>query len=74
MNELPSSVPRAYQSELFIQACQGNIIAVMGTGTGKTLIAINLIKWMATRGTDGGRHQVREHGSFTIIWIVIIMS
>lgn len=46
MNDLPKSVPRAYQNEIFQHAIRRNIIAVMGTGTGKTLIACMLIKYM----------------------------
>ena len=46
MNDIPDSVPRAYQNEIFQHAIRKNIIAVMGTGTGKTLIACMLIKYM----------------------------
>ncbi|KAJ3088764.1 hypothetical protein HK102_008011 [Quaeritorhiza haematococci] len=37
-------VPRAYQIEMFERAKKSNIIAVMDTGTGKTLIACLLIR------------------------------
>lgn len=39
--------PRAYQYELFQKALQQNIIAVLQTGSGKTLIAVMLIKQMS---------------------------
>ncbi|EJU05694.1 hypothetical protein DACRYDRAFT_113750 [Dacryopinax primogenitus] len=47
--EVEKQIPRQYQTEIFTQAQQNNVIAVMDTGTGKTLIAITLIKWMTTR-------------------------
>lgn len=39
--------PREYQFELFQRALKNNIIAVLHTGSGKTLIAVMLIKQMA---------------------------
>jgi hypothetical protein len=45
-SSIPNSVPRAYQNEIFHQAIRKNVIAVMGTGTGKTLIACMLIQYM----------------------------
>lgn len=41
--------PRKYQIELFEKARAGNIISVLDTGSGKTLIAIMLIKEMAAQ-------------------------
>ncbi|RUS20581.1 putative dicer-like protein [Endogone sp. FLAS-F59071] len=41
--------PRQYQIELYDKAVVGNIISVLDTGSGKTLIAIMLIKEMAAR-------------------------
>lgn len=41
-----SLVPREYQYELFKKAVNENIIAVLDTGTGKTLISVMLIKHM----------------------------
>ncbi|KAI9294789.1 hypothetical protein K502DRAFT_304512, partial [Neoconidiobolus thromboides FSU 785] len=43
-NEELQHLPRQYQIELFEKAKKDNIIAVLETGTGKTLIAIMLIK------------------------------
>ncbi|VDM39187.1 unnamed protein product [Toxocara canis] len=36
--------PRDYQIELLDKACQGNVIVPLGTGSGKTFIAVLLIK------------------------------
>lgn len=41
--------PREYQQELYKRASAGNIIAVLETGSGKTLIAILLIKELVLR-------------------------
>lgn len=38
------STPRAYQTELFEKAKEKNIIAVLDTGSGKTLIAVLLLR------------------------------
>lgn len=38
--------PREYQRELFERAKQQNTIAVLDTGSGKTLIAVLLIRWV----------------------------
>lgn len=40
-------IPRSYQTHLFDRAKDGNVIAVLDTGTGKTLIAVMLLKYMA---------------------------
>ncbi|KAI8331367.1 dicer-2 protein [Chlamydoabsidia padenii] len=39
--------PREYQNELYQKALKENVIAVLHTGSGKTLIAVMLIKQMA---------------------------
>jgi endoribonuclease Dicer len=39
-------VPRQYQQEIFLKAQQRNVIAVLDTGSGKTLISVLLIKWV----------------------------
>ncbi|KZO95256.1 P-loop containing nucleoside triphosphate hydrolase protein [Calocera viscosa TUFC12733] len=49
VEEVEQKIPRQYQTEIFEHAQNSNIIAVMDTGTGKTLIAITLIKWITTR-------------------------
>ncbi|GJJ12209.1 hypothetical protein Clacol_006450 [Clathrus columnatus] len=44
-------IPRKYQEEIFEQAQNENIIAALDTGSGKTLISVRLIQWMASRYT-----------------------
>jgi endoribonuclease Dicer len=41
--------PRQYQEEIFFKAQQRNVIAVLDTGSGKTLISVLLIKWIASQ-------------------------
>jgi endoribonuclease Dicer len=40
-------IPRQYQEEIFQKAQQRNVIAVLDTGSGKTLISALLIKWIS---------------------------
>ncbi|KAJ2997379.1 hypothetical protein HDV02_005576 [Globomyces sp. JEL0801] len=40
--------PRPYQAEIFRKAKESNVIAVLDTGTGKTLISLLLLKHMAS--------------------------
>ena len=42
--ESGATVPRAYQMEMFQKAMAGNVIAVLDTGSGKTLISCLIIK------------------------------
>lgn len=42
-------LPRRYQEEIFVRAQQGNVIAALDTGSGKTFISTLLIKWIAAR-------------------------
>jgi len=44
--DLPATVPRAYQQEILEEAYKRNVIAVLPTGVGKTLIGALLIKRM----------------------------
>ncbi|KAI9094994.1 hypothetical protein DFS34DRAFT_628057 [Phlyctochytrium arcticum] len=46
-NALQQLVPRSYQLDLLNKAQDGNIIAVLDTGSGKTLISVLLIKHYA---------------------------
>ncbi|KAJ8093606.1 Dicer-like protein 1 [Marasmius tenuissimus] len=48
-------VPRQYQEEIFVQAQRENVIAALGTGSGKTYISTLLIKWIATQEISRGR-------------------
>ena len=41
--------PRAYQEEIFSHAKVENVIAALGTGSGKTLIATMLVKYVAAQ-------------------------
>ncbi|KAG0296306.1 Dicer-like protein 1, partial [Linnemannia gamsii] len=51
----PYLVPRQYQVELFRKAEAGNVIAVMDTGSGKTLVAVMLIREMLRREKEAQR-------------------
>jgi endoribonuclease Dicer len=58
---LNEATPRSYQEELFQKSTTTNCIAVLGTGTGKTLIAVMLIKYMLQQkhsliGTDASEN------------------
>ena len=48
-------LPRRYQEEIFVRAQQGNVIAALDTGSGKTFISTLLIKWVAARNTGGDK-------------------
>lgn len=45
-------LPRRYQEEIFARAQEGNIIAALDTGSGKTFISTMLMKWIAARHAD----------------------
>ena len=49
-------LPRRYQEEIFVRAQQGNVIAALDTGSGKTYISTLLIRWMASQ--DLGREKI----------------
>ncbi|KAI0831673.1 hypothetical protein BC628DRAFT_1311344 [Trametes gibbosa] len=49
-------LPRRYQEEIFVRAQQGNVIAALDTGSGKTFISTLLIKWIASR--EVGRDKI----------------
>lgn len=51
-----SLLPRRYQEEIFVRARQGNVIAALDTGSGKTYISTLLIKWMVAQ--DGGKGKI----------------
>jgi endoribonuclease Dicer len=42
-------IPRLYQTELLEEAKKRNIIIRADTGTGKTIVAVNLIAWIAVK-------------------------
>ncbi|KAI0032338.1 hypothetical protein K488DRAFT_50105 [Vararia minispora EC-137] len=49
LQDIPRLVPRKYQEEIFLQAMQGNVVAALDTGSGKTYIAALLIRWIASK-------------------------
>ncbi|THH21092.1 hypothetical protein EW146_g384 [Bondarzewia mesenterica] len=51
----PSLTPRHYQEEIFRHAQQGNVIAALDTGSGKTYIGIMLVKWIASQERVRGK-------------------
>lgn len=44
LEETNATIPRTYQMEMFHRAMEGNVIAVLDTGSGKTLISCLIIK------------------------------
>ncbi|KAF9112474.1 Dicer-like protein 1 [Mortierella sp. AM989] len=65
-------VPRDYQVEMYEKALQRNIIAVMDTGSGKTLVAVMLINEMIKRERESPRTERRI--SFFIVNNVPLVS
>ncbi|KAF9126572.1 Dicer-like protein 1 [Mortierella sp. GBA39] len=63
----PFLVPRQYQIELFRKAEAGNVIAVMDTGSGKTLVAVMLIREMLRREKEAQRGPTKSKISFFIV-------
>ncbi|KAG0057140.1 Dicer-like protein 1 [Linnemannia elongata] len=63
----PFLVPRQYQIELFQKAEAGNVIAVMDTGSGKTLVAVMLIREMLRREREAQRGPKERKISFFIV-------
>ncbi|KAI1783424.1 hypothetical protein LXA43DRAFT_1187033 [Ganoderma leucocontextum] len=50
LDEISDTIlPRRYQEEIFVRAQQGNVIAALDTGSGKTLISTLLIKWTSAQ-------------------------
>lgn len=48
-------LPRRYQEEIFRQSREGNVIAALDTGSGKTFISTLLIKWMSLQEHAQGK-------------------
>lgn len=48
-------LPRRYQEEIFVRAQEGNVIAALDTGSGKTYISMLLIRWAAARNAGRGK-------------------
>lgn len=65
--------PREYQLELFERAKEQNTIAVLDTGSGKTLIAVLLIRWMIDQELEA-RARGKEHRiAFFLVASVTLM-
>ncbi|KAF9358444.1 Dicer-like protein 1 [Mortierella sp. AD094] len=60
-------VPRAYQVEMYEKSLQSNIIAVMETGSGKTLVSVMLIKEMVRREREALRSPDERKICFFIV-------
>ncbi|KAA1110895.1 Dicer-like protein 1 [Puccinia graminis f. sp. tritici] len=53
-------IPRLYQTELLEEAKKRNIIIRADTGTGKTIVAVNLIAWTAVKTKANNKnHQIQ---------------
>ncbi|KAF8158731.1 type III restriction enzyme [Pholiota molesta] len=50
-----TDAPYRYQEEVFEKAQQGNVIAALNTGSGKTLISLLLIKWITSQESSRGK-------------------
>ncbi|EIN07990.1 hypothetical protein PUNSTDRAFT_144457 [Punctularia strigosozonata HHB-11173 SS5] len=48
-------LPRRYQEEIFVRAQEGNIIAALDTGSGKTFISTLLMKWIASKPAESSK-------------------
>jgi len=60
LNHGSVKIPRLYQAELIEEAKKRNIIIRADTGTGKTLVALELIAWTAARTkADPAHHQIQ---------------
>ncbi|GJJ70535.1 endoribonuclease Dicer [Entomortierella parvispora] len=59
--------PRQYQKELFAKARDGNVIAVMDTGSGKTLVSVMLIKEMLDRERAAQRPKEEKKLCFFVV-------
>ncbi|KDQ21886.1 hypothetical protein BOTBODRAFT_26294 [Botryobasidium botryosum FD-172 SS1] len=61
-------IPRAYQKEIFEQACKGNVVAAMETGAGKTFIAVLLIRWIATQAESTNKKVIFLVPKVPLVW------
>lgn len=62
--------PREYQMELFERAKEKNIIVVLDTGSGKTLIAVLLLNHMLENEIRRRADEMQAHGPRTAFFIV----
>ncbi|KAI1006532.1 Dicer-like protein 1 [Podosphaera aphanis] len=61
------STPREYQVELFNRAMERNIIAVLDTGSGKTLIAVLLLRHILAQELEDRVHGMKRRISFFLV-------
>lgn len=60
--------PRAYQLELFERAKKENVIAVLDTGSGKTLIACLLLRYMMEEELERRTQGKEKRSSFFLVY------
>ncbi|KAG0025287.1 Dicer-like protein 1 [Podila clonocystis] len=60
-------VPRLYQQHMYEKALQENVIAVMDTGSGKTLVSAMLIKEITRREEEAHRSPNEKKISFFVV-------
>ncbi|KAG8988080.1 Dicer-like protein 1 [Tulasnella sp. 427] len=53
--DIAGLLPRAYQTEILARAINGNVVAALATGSGKTLIAALLLRWVASHPDQAGK-------------------
>lgn len=75
--EEPELIPRSYQLEIYEKALNENLIAVMDTGSGKTLVAAMLIKEMIRREKEANKTptEVRPKSGFSYdmcLWFTVL--
>ncbi|KAF9438743.1 Dicer-like protein 1 [Entomortierella beljakovae] len=66
--------PRNYQNDLYQEALKNNIIAVMDTGSGKTLVAAMLISELAKRESETVRNKGERKICFFIVNNIPLVS
>ncbi|KAL2918045.1 Dicer-like protein 1 [Polyrhizophydium stewartii] len=70
--EMDLSTARAYQLQLFERAKEENLIAVLSTGAGKTLIALMLIRYMASLERDDDENIQRRISIFLVPTVPLV--
>ena len=65
--------PRNYQLELFERAKKQNTIAVLDTGSGKTLIAVLLLRWTIDQELERRASRERHKISFFLVQSITLV-